>query len=632
MPEPTDSQPRRLRDQISETARQDRQAFVDALEKLPDWLQVLLFVVVMAGYVLVFLFRVASKVLRAAWAALAVPLRRTVPYLGLLAVSLGAGWWATDDSLPENPCGIRQNLNVTTTQDEEPLLRILAEEFTNDPRVVCPITVTVSAAIGQDEIQRALENGWSPADPGAVYPRRPIVLSPRPDMIILGSSEHARAILEDPAILNADPPRALPADEGSLGRSPVVLAVHNGGSEKDVGAGAAKAPGITEQVRRVKRDYTVVRPFPERSDAARLATFALYRGTDDKEREEVEDDLTPSLGDVPLGSSFELLCAALGHGDRDRGKDLAVIAPLYAVRVITGTAGKRHDPCPSQPRERAFDPLPLSDVPPLDHPLIRVRWPGETDRNRDAAVDEFRDWLRKRLPAKVSGGSFPTDAPSDPSPATKVEQYEAARTSIKVAVMIDVSGSVVRHVGRDGDGMERARRLTSHLAEQLNHHDSMGLWHLPGSPRQAAGKAVGIFSVGDSPPDNLYRALDRLKQVDGGSPIFTAAAEVVEEEGLDAEATLIVITDGDDRPLKSRPIRSAVAAGELSKKLRERKVHLYVLNITAAESVEPDESDRCQALRSLLGSALTGCMPAEDEAASTVITRLIGKLRVRRPA
>ncbi|MEV8632104.1 hypothetical protein AB0395_10655 [Streptosporangium sp. NPDC051023] len=568
---------------------------------------------IIVGYVLAFLVTVAVMLVSAAWAVVARPLRRAVPYLGLLAVALGAGWWTTGVRLAGNACASRQDLNVITMPDEEGLIRALAAEFGQESPKACAITVVVSSFDGWEKVQANLSSSWYPSSAKNSHGFR-LIPSPRPDMLVLDSPDQVKRILERPG-------RALLTDEGSLGTSPVVLAVPADSVEElqndGIGNGRQPVGQLVESV--TGKGLTVVRPFPESSHAGMLATFALYQGKNARELEKTEESVTPSSGKIPLRSSLAAMCVSVNSKSvgEDAVNKLAVIAPLYAVNIyneaipISGNPeNNSSSPCPAirmTARTPSFFPVELPDVSQTNIPVIRVRWPGGAGRDHDAAIDVFLGWLREKYATKVSTSqfpvsAFPTTAAPEPSPDAKVDQYYSARTSVDAVVLIDVSGSMNKYTSRGGSSLNRAKRLALELDDRLSGHDHLGLSVFPrnggGNPPAAVGR------------DTFPGEIDRLEANGRSSEIFRAARDAVYDEKRKGK-TIILITDADSRgPFTAENLRS---------ELRKMGMKLYILPVGPYDCTAPE-------LRPLKERCIEGIARDDD---ATVIDKLMRSLRVR---
>ncbi|WP_327269571.1 substrate-binding domain-containing protein [Streptomyces sp. NBC_01218] len=329
-------------------------------------------------------------------------------------------------------------------------------------------------------------------------------------------------------------------------------------------------------------DVEILRPDPEATEGALLATEALYRAPHSGGAGMVEQRMAEVLRPMP-SSAQDLMCA-LAKGTRGTLEDYAaVFVPEQTVARFNLSANEPGRPgCATEALRRRVAYYP-SDVPMLDLPFVRVTWAG-ADRDaheREAAVRAFHAWLTTDPRGQ---GYFTRDGfrgvAQDGAPATPVEgstlrygdngrsllahvpetgesaaaaslngalhDYRDALGPGKVLYLLDNSSSTADK--RVWDGTGGLKELVVRSMSALGARDSLGVWMAavddgapptqlvmfePGGGARAQGAVAGAKTadVNARIADGLTRALKTLRQ---------DAADTQEPR------LLVVMTDGED--------------------------------------------------------------------------------------
>jgi hypothetical protein len=465
------------------------------------------------------------------------------------AVTVGAhpGWWAANTWFTDDPCLRPRELRVVTTPDTYQVLRTEAAGFmAEQQRNGCDVTVTINSVDTFDDLRAAFasaEGAWKPE-----VRRVPLVPGPHPDIVIpalTAQAEWLRSVGQDDFALE---------NEGSLATSDVVLAVPTAYDLHDGDLRSLLAAAKEKLLR-------VARPDPERSEAALLSTRPLYgldamRPAGAREREKLEAGVSPS--DVGLDSATAPFC-------RGGDMNLGIVLPRHVFNAFDTKQIPRSLCAGSALKDVDYKPIKITDVPVLDYPFIRVRWPGQASRERDQLIGEFRTWLQEHLPshgfkATAKAGSGLSERQYEDT----LTAYREARREIKVLFLLDYSGSMHRDVA-DGRSLDRGGRLIGRITDRLGDNDWAALWAIPGEDRDGARRQVEGGPVVLAQKRRIKNQVAALELAKGEhSPIYAGLVHVVRRTPEPGELTVVLVTDGENRirqgePVEDRPFDSAVA-------------------------------------------------------------------------
>lgn len=138
----------------------------------------------------------------------------------------------------------------------------------------------------------------------------------------------------------------------------------------------------------------ILRPDPEDTEGALLATDALYASSGSGHAATVEQGMAQALRPMP-STARELMCVLADGAHNSLEDRAAVLVPEQTLAQFNLSAGEPGRPgCATEALAHRVAHYP-SDVPMLDLPFVRVTWAG-ADRDADArkaAVEDFYDWL-----------------------------------------------------------------------------------------------------------------------------------------------------------------------------------------------------------------------------------------------
>lgn len=522
-------------------------------------------------------------------------------------VALSGGWWLTDKVLTDDPCGQAHELRVVTTPDTQLVLQAQAAGFVAEQqRLGCAVTVSVSSVDSFDDLSSkgfAGEYGaWQP-----VSQQNPAILGPHPDIVIPALSAQAESLQ---SIASED---FLLQNEGSLATSKVVLAVPFAYDLVEADLPALLSEASDARLR-------VARPDPERSEAALVFTRTLYQ-LDGKrplpvgERRRLEADLSPA--DVPLDSAAAPFC-------RLDNTDVGIVLPAHVFHTFDSGAIPSSLCAGSRLTTVSYKQVRITGLPALDYPFLRVRWPGQSDRERDELIDRFRDWLGAHLPS--AGFGPPAKARSGLTKAQYQETSSAhrqARREIKVLFLLDNSGSMRRAVA-DGRSLDRGGRLISRIVDRLGGSDWAALWALPGNDKEGATQRVQGGPVDVEQSRRIKNAVAELELTTGNySPVYAGLVHAVRQLDRPGDLTVILVTDGENRVPGRQPVDD-ITFDTAVNEVVESGARLEVLAVSPSECALEDLAK----LDRRPDPELTAhCLPAAYDDVDTLVSQVVGRLR-----
>ncbi|MCY1651722.1 VWA domain-containing protein [Streptomyces sp. SL294] len=330
------------------------------------------------------------------------------------------------------------------------------------------------------------------------------------------------------------------------------------------------------------QEVEILRPDPEVTEAALLATDALYATSADGHASTVEQGMAEALRPMP-STARDLMCA-LADGTHNELEDrAAVLVPEQTLAQFNLSAGEAGRPaCATEALAHRVAHYP-SDVPMLDLPFVRVTWDG-ADRDtaaREAAVDDFYEWLTTDRNAQkcftddgfrgVDGGDpappgddsvlraednttavrerIPTTGPDADASASlndTLSRYRGALGPGRVLYLLDNSTSVADK--RLWDGIGGAKDLVARSMGSLGTRDSYGVWTAAVAPEKPVTQLVKLRPHG--------RADVRKAVADAGTAAFHArigaglgaalAALRDDPAVVEQPRLLVLVTDGED--------------------------------------------------------------------------------------
>ncbi|MFC9943280.1 caspase family protein [Streptomyces pratensis] len=331
------------------------------------------------------------------------------------------------------------------------------------------------------------------------------------------------------------------------------------------------------------QDVEILRPDPEATEGALLATDALYASSDSERVSTVEQGMAQVLRPMPT-SARGLMCA-LADGTLSTLEDrAAVLVPeqtLAQFNLSAGVAGRPDCATEALKHRVAYYP---SDVPMLDLPFVRVTWDG-ADRDavaRRAAVDDFHDWLTTDPDAQkcftddgfrgVGEGGGPATPEEDSVlrsednatavreriPATgegtgdsaslsdTLSRYRKALGPGRVLYLLDNSTSAVSK--RVWDGTGGIKELVARSMSSLSARDSFGVR----TTAVGEGKtAADLVEFGPNRTAGARKAVTGAKAAAFDARIAEGLATALgtlrdDPADLEQPQLLVLVTDGED--------------------------------------------------------------------------------------
>ncbi|MFJ2733804.1 MULTISPECIES: substrate-binding domain-containing protein [unclassified Streptomyces] len=310
--------------------------------------------------------------------------------LALALAALGAGGYELLGPGVDS-CALPLEIRLLTDPDLEPTVRAAADAYlTSRANTTGPgcrrsgITVYSAGAAAAVSALRRQSDAWQEPRAEDTNPQRDV--GPQPDVWIPASGTETARVTADWTTRSY---LELKPDEKPFVYSPVVLAVPQNvaGQKLDEIVGLPLSR-LIEKLKANEQKAVVLRPDPEITDSALLATIGLYGSTtDSREAERPVRSAGP-----PSPTAAALLCALPASHDAD--VRTAALVPEFLLRSGVG--------CASTTRVARSAEYPV-DVPALTPTFVRVRWEGG-DRDaaaRDDAVGRFRNWLTGEEGLKV---------------------------------------------------------------------------------------------------------------------------------------------------------------------------------------------------------------------------------------
>ncbi|MFC8224612.1 substrate-binding domain-containing protein [Streptomyces sp. NPDC057287] len=329
------------------------------------------------------------------------------------------------------------------------------------------------------------------------------------------------------------------------------------------------------------QEVEILRPDPESTEGALLATGALYASSAPGTPSALERGMAQVLRPMP-STARDLMCA-LADGTHNSLEDqAAVLVPEQTLAQFNLSAGEAGRPgCATEALRHRVAHYP-SDVPMLDLPFVRVTWAG-ADRDaeaRKAAVEDFHDWLATDRDAQkcFTDDGFRgvgEDGPAPPGDGTVLrsednttavrEQIPATGTGTDASASLNVTLSRYRGALGPGrvlylldnstsmadkrvwDGTGGAKELVARSMSSLSPEDRYGVWMtaVKGGPAtQLVPFAQNTGAVAQKAVAGAKAAPFDARIAPGMREAFTALREGSAEP--EQPRLLVLVTDGED--------------------------------------------------------------------------------------
>lgn len=517
--------------------------------------------------------------------------------LVLAFAGLGLGGYQLLGSGDDHLCAPPLELRLLTDPELEPTVRAAADRFlvsdANTTGHGCRRTGITVYSAGVSSVVTALRrhtDAWQDPSTEENNPQRDI--GPQPDVWIPASATDATRVVADQAARSF---AVLEPSTEPLAYSPVVLAVPQNlageSLEERVGLPLSR---LTADLRRRDPGARVVRPDPEFTDSALLATIGLYGDTADPRT--AEQSVRPPGRLAPTAA--ELLCAL--PADRAADARTAVLAPEFLLKSGVGCA-----PNTRVPRTAQYP----GDVPALTPTFVQVRWQdGDRDKAaRDEAVERFRTWLTGKEGRAVFGRAgfrhattFGHPLLDDehvgvgvlrlpgtlPGPAERtavesaLERYRRARGPGRVLYLLDSSSSMDQEGTRRWDGPSGGPGILKQSLGGLGTRDEYGVWAVYGTSGDRRHEV--LLSFGHHRRAEATKVIDaRARTQDAEADphaALLAALDDMAERGTDDERPRLIVhitDDEDNNRLTGRNL------DEVLTRARQVKVPVVMVSLVA---------------------------------------------------
>lgn len=578
-----------------------------------------------------------------------------LPGIAVTLLAFGSVRLSADES-----CDAPVDLRVLTAPENVTALTRAAARYVADRSGSgCRVAiVTVSAGSSIEDIKQGFTHGWAKPGGERDHPGSPServgYLGPRPDIWIPDTRLAATGVSGfvsgyRPAEASGTPGGDVKARllvDPTIGTSPMVIGVTGDsfGYDSRQGPIAPSLAGLLDGLRRDHEVTTLARPSPETSEAALVSTPSLYQAlTSGAGRWAQSDTLAEKImdsGGLVAGDPAALLCRL--RTQRPPAHVAVVVPEIALVQYDNGDSigntcrgGRRSGPAP-----RLY-PYYATDLPVLDHPFVRVRWPGEDSDARDHAVDDFESWLRSHPMGddgfRTASGELPSrddrllslvqgyDADAIPRRITShlgryvdgrpsdlggvLDAYASGRPQRSFSLLLDVSGSMAEPLTGGQTRLIRAQEIEQGVVAIARDGDPM---------------SVGTFS--DAAPVSLtsgpesrdtHREEIQAARANGGDLALTGAIDQAAHAMRSTDpGNLVVVTDGES-PANNPGAGSEAAA------LRKRYPALHVQLVLTGPKTCEDEP--VKTISHALGghACVDGASKPPDDTAALVMSRIL---------
>ncbi|MBT2229507.1 vWA domain-containing protein [Nonomuraea sp. NEAU-A123] len=323
----------------------------------------------------------------------------------------------------------------------------------------------------------------------------------------------------------------------------------------------------------------LARPRADLSEIGLIASSGLY-GPDTSQ--DISDEIAYTPPDLPLSDATGLLCHARDHFDAKKKELLAMIVPehlVYAVnkRQSLGACGPgRQGPNLSW--------YPLTELPALSYPFVRLKWANQWNARREQAVIDFHDWLAqdklseygyrdlagvfhrnepmplgRTLPSrKADRVASAKDDPGDPI-GNLIDRLGKAHPQTSLLLLVDESGSMDNPI-TGGTALQTASSGAKTLLRRLRDGPDMVMlatFSTPGVAGQTVVKGM----------DEVDGRLGALGVHGSDAPLGDVLAKAAPQLADAPNPVIVMLTDGGSQ---SGDLAKTVAALAKVKGLRVR--------------------------------------------------------------
>jgi hypothetical protein len=486
------------------------------------------------------------------------------------------------------------------------------------------VTVDVTAGPPATQAEKGFAQGWTSPGTGlsdddcSSRPARATLLGAQPDVWIPASSVVARGVRDYVKGLRACSGKASPVLarahldlEGSVASSPLVVGVFTKSDQPNLVAGRQGLKPLLDAFYEDDLVRSLARPSPDASTSGLLVTPLLYQVMPGLGGDPAKAEEALAQTEAPAGDAVSMLCELRKEPAPEPPDRMAVIVPESVMARYDRGDALGGTGCPSgrPPQQWRLFPYYADDLPVLDYPFVHVRWQGQDTGRRDAAVADFRKWLRRdaltreglRSPSgtlttddhavrelREGGHTVPDTVP--PRPAAGGENctgtlegllhcFQGARQPLPLSIMLDVSGSMANPSGpqsepRLGFAQELALRIMGGVRPSAP--TSLFLFSRPpGSDAgyRMANGGLAAASGGEADRPDVETALQRATTKGWDLALASAIAQAAPHL-RSGKQTLVVVTDG--QAASTNPGAGGQAAA-LARQLRKDYPELTLL-------------------------------------------------------
>lgn len=507
------------------------------------------------------------------------------PVLASAVIAFPAAWGANTAWShlwdPARACGAPIDLRIVAAPETVIALRAAAKTYEQKRCPSATISVVPEPSIKGMEI--GFSHGWA----DSTAPSSDTILDgPQPDIWIADSRIIAAGVrLSNSA--GTDSEKANLQIGETVASSPMVIGLFR---KEARGADSFAGQDETSSGRTLSGLFTelthnrinvglpnVLRAVPDTSEAALLATPALYDAAanlGEKKVEQTQAGLPEKalLTATAFSDGTSMLCYLRGPQKPHAHPDAAaVLLPEQAVYDYD-RGHALGDSCLKgpTPSDRLLYPYYTTDLPTLDYTFVHVRWPGQDDAERSNTIEDFQRWLvtnsvtalwgfrspsgraPRFLVSTLTNPSGDNTAPPPPTMQPRFQQsshcgrtlaritecYAQNRPAMTTTILLDVSGSMAQSTVKGGSRLSWAQQTGEGLAG-LAHYSQDKLSFAPFGQSAPASPPPGPTRLSPKLANNIAATVARGYD----RPLAAELRKAV--DGLPAGSpNIVVLTDG----------------------------------------------------------------------------------------
>jgi hypothetical protein len=317
-------------------------------------------------------------------------------------------------------------------------------------------------------------------------------------------------------------------------------------------SGTTSWPELRSRLSRAEKagkPVRLLRPNPTVSGTGLVHTLGMYsektpQGQPFREGHKVlGDDKIRSLETEVIAHGRSLTDSAGALCELARGSASgALVSKRQAIRQATCAH--------AAPKSQKTHRYEIEGLPELDYPLMRVDWLATDRKERDAAIEHFRDWIlgdgrNAREEAGYGGSLGITVDFSQAALENRLDRFRAAHPDLRLSVLFDVSGSM-----RQRERFATASAAVEAALGRLGADDSYELRTFPAGP-DGRGSTHLVRDWNGTASDRFPLTADALRPADERQADLVQSlrqtAESLPRDGADRDHqyAILLVTDGD---------------------------------------------------------------------------------------